>query len=163
MRLLGFALALAMVAVPAAAEELKPFDFMGYVAGEAIPPEKLKKCGKDGPDQTCIVPLVEVSDVSVGYLLETHDYKVSSLYIDAHPNNYSRLLEAFTVKYGEPCEVTQTTWKNAAGAELDNPTFYWCFKTGKLRFSKYGAYINKMGIFYEDANQRPKKSPTINF
>lgn len=157
-------LGLALVSTPALADEqLKPFDFMGYVAGEIIPPEKLKKCGKSAPDQTCLVPLVQVSNVYVGYLLKTHDYRMTSLFIDAHPNSYTSLLDAFTAKYGQPCEVSEAVWKNAAGAELENPSLHWCFSTGKLTFSKYGAYINKMGILYKDVNQPPESPPTINF
>ena len=160
MVLLGLMLTLAVADGPA--QDLKPFDFMGYVAGEPISPKELKKCGKGG-DVSCINPLVKVSNVYVGYMLETHDYKLSTLYIDAHPNSYSALLEAFSAKYGKPCESTTAVWRNAAGAQIDNPTLNWCFATGKLSFAKYGSRIDKMAIFYEDANKRPKPTPVINF
>lgn len=158
----AIALAIALLPTMATAQELKPFDFMGYVAGEIIPAEKLKKCTK-GPDATCIVRMVKVSTIYADYLLETHNFRLSSLYIDAHPNSYPALLEAFTAKYGEPCDTVDTVWKNAAGAELSNPTTFWCFKTGKLMFAKYGSRIDKMAILYTDTNKPPEPAPTINF
>lgn len=161
MRAIALAIGL-LFASPTHAQELKAFDFMGFTAGDPVPPEKLKKCGK-GAHVTCVEALAKVSNVYVGYSVTVHDGRLSTVYIDAHPNSYSDLLRAFTAKYGEPCETKDAVWKNAAGAELTNPTTYWCFKSGKLMFAKYGARIDRMAIFYEDANKAPERAPIINF
>lgn len=158
-------LALAMLAAPAADADdaaLKPFSFFKIVAGEVLAPPLLKGCGK-GPDVSCINPLTKVSNSYVGYSFQTHNYKLSSLYIDTHPSNFADLLQAFTAKYGSPCETSTSIWKNAAGAAIENPTYHWCFSTGKLLFSKYGGRIDRMGILYEDdVNRRPNEA-VVNF
>lgn len=153
-----------MAAAPAmgAEQDLKPFRFLNFVAGEVIPHAMLKGCGKK-PDVVCPYPLMRISTVYVSMVVTTHNYKLSTLYLDAHPNSYGDLLRAFTAKYGEPCEATIAVWKNALGVELENPTFRWCFSSGKLFFSKFGAQIDKMGILYEDVNRAPDPEPVINF
>ena len=152
----------ALAATPAAAQDLQPFEFKGFVAGQDIPAEKLKSCGKGGT-VTCYEPMTQISDVYVGYMLETDNYRMSSLFVDASSGNFTPIFEAFRAKYGEPCEVVDTVWMNAAGAEIDNPNFIWCFSTGRLLVARYGAQINKMAILYTDDNQPPPDDPVINF
>lgn len=155
------ALCLALVSTPAAAQ-LKPFDFMGIIAGEPIPPAKLKGCRKLEAG-ICIKEMVQISNVWANFVLTTHDNKLSKIYIDVHPNWYVDLRAAFVAKYGEPCERAKGVWKNAAGAELDNPIEYWCFSSGRLKFARYGARIDKMDVLYLDDNKAPAKPPVVNF
>jgi hypothetical protein len=157
---------LILVAISApslASDGLPVFSFMGFNAGEIIPSARLKGCTK-GVDRTCIVPLVKIANVYGGYMVTTHNDKLSTLYIDAHPNSFDDLKAAFTAKYGAPCENATTPWRNALGANFDNPTLRWCFSTGKLVFQRYGQTVEKMNIFYEDEINKPDvKPPAINF
>lgn len=73
---------------------------------------------------------------------------------------------AFKVKYGEPCDVQNTTLQNGFGATFEQVTDVWCFSDGQLKLSRYAARnMKRSGIVFTSSRftERKAVAPPVNF
>ncbi len=82
---------------------------------------------------------------------------------DAGGTDFLTLTDAFTQKYGKPCEQAVAKWQSRGGATYDNTVVTWCFKTGKLKLESLGPSLKYGSATYNDDYQAPAKPTPKDF
>ncbi|WP_152680146.1 hypothetical protein [Sphingomonas paucimobilis] len=144
---------------------LPNFEFKSFKANHEIDQSILKDCGKIDELTSCMYMNEVLAGYPVAIQVNVYNGRLSSL--NAFPKqarviNIFDVIDAFKKKYGNPCRADKAVWRNAMGAVLENPTYVWCFRTGKLTVVKYGVDIASPDIFYDDLNSPPIK-PKVDF
>lgn len=147
-------------AVNNAARALAQFEFKGVVAGQVTDFEKLGTCTPTFTGEIqCTLTDSTVAGIE-GDEINMYFYNgilSSMIYIIPTKNMVPTILDAFGVKYGDPCEIRQ------------RPFFAkWCFASGDLLLSHLlpGNIRDSTQITYLDrVNQPPKeiKVPIVDF
>jgi hypothetical protein len=141
------------------------FSFKDYQASKLVSDEEMKDCSKNGDVITCVQRDQSVAGYKSYIQGDFYNGRLSRLFVfPLNPQNVNifDMVVAFREKYGAPCSEKETVWKSAMGVVLENPTYVWCFSTGKLTVSKYGSSVTNPDIYYEDVNQ-PKSKPKVDF
>lgn len=69
------------------------------------------------------------------------------------------VLAAFTVKFGEPCEVNASTIGNALGGEFDQMVTTWCLADGRLELRKRNDRNLQRGQAFFVASRFAERAP----
>lgn len=151
-----------------AALAVQPFEFMGIVAGEEIPPKAIMDCREqDDGSQWCHARSSKVAGVATGYpLVIVYNGKLNSLVLSFYNDDadFLAIRTALETKYGPPCEVRTDIWQNRMGTELENPLTIWCFSTGKLTMRRFSTRVTQSDLIYiDEVNVLPQVEPVIDF
>jgi hypothetical protein len=157
-------LALSSLLLVSASHPDRPaFDFKGFVAGEQIDPERIKKCDGIAPVKRCFKFRDKMVGVDAATAVSFHEGRMTSAWAQIPRGAFSTVVAAVTEKYGKPCRSGTSVWKNAIGAEIDNVELVWCFRTGELTVQEYGSELKYMFFGYLDEHQAPKPEAKIDF
>lgn len=163
--MIGLALISMYLAAPAP-HSTQVFEFKGIRAGEVVTQDKIAGCSNDDA-QICFaktdtnVAGSSVTTVDIGL----YRGKLSTVTIWSDNYAFEQITDAFKAKYGKPCEAAIASWQSRIGRPVPNPTFTWCFATGKLRAQLHGFAFDVSVYEYHDINVTPdvKPKPKIDF
>ena len=151
----------------AAAASLEPFDFKGYTAGRQIDPSRIERCNPDDANDCSLKLDSEEIDGYRPLLVVVSSYKgrLSHVSIESDAIAFSKITDAFKAKYGQPCSRSSPSWRSRIGRPIPNPTYTWCFATGRLTAVMHGAVVDVSEYDYVDANRAPlvHSKPKIDF
>lgn len=149
------------------APQLPLFEFKGVRAGEDYDPSSVRSCQRPGDDGTVRCDALDSTVAGVRGLLPPWFYfynnRLSLMLYVFDGENFSTILTALTARYGPPCSTTHPQWQNRAGATFDNTVVKWCFRTGNLELAAMSSRRDNGHLQYTDANQPPRRAPTIDF
>lgn len=115
-----------------------------------------RECGENG--STISGRTIAVENISL------YRGRLSSLIITFPAENFGVITDAFTVKYGKPCEASIKEVQNRMGAKFSSGHLAWCFANGKLSADMLGLDIETSTVLWDDpTNQPPKAAPKVDF
>ncbi len=148
-------------------EGLPFFTFREWRAGVNFAPSILSNCESKSSIGSVVVlcnsDVFDLAGAKAGSITQIYKGRLSAIRIISSSDEAETILNAFKVKYGNPCKSSVEVWQNRAGAKFDNPVFTWCFRTGDLKFSSIGSQRDNIEINYEDVNKPKTEAPTVNF
>jgi hypothetical protein len=156
---------LAAFLLAAAANPSAPaFEFRGITAGTQAEFKKRGFCIDKNGETSCLENATEVAGAPmIDLAISRYQDKLTSVYATFHTNHFKTLLEAFTAKYGTPCETRTKPWQSRMGVKGESAVISWCFKTGVLELESIGPRIDQGRFIYGDQWQAPKAPPKVDF
>lgn len=123
-----------------------------------------KNCEKTSYAVTCTDLFDRVAGVPAITSYTIYERQLYQFWISTERDNLPTLLQAFTAKYGAPCNRGSKTVQNGLGAEFSSAEITWCFKSGKMVASEIGSRITHSSIIYTDeVNAPPAAPPNVDF
>lgn len=144
----------------------KPFAFKGLVAGQPVDQAYLRDCNKERARSvlSCRAIDGDIGNYSdLAPYVEIYDNRLTGLVYLFRRGAGATIYAAFREKYSEPCETRVESWRNGAGAALENQIVTWCFSTGKLTLRSISTDIRYGDAIYTDDFQAPVAVSPKNF
>lgn len=146
------------------------FSFKQAVAGQEMNPNAVGQCqpSRDGPGVLeCRGSDPTVAGVRLlvppNYYFYNNRLTAMFFLFDARGADYLTFLNAFTDRYGAPCETETKRWQSRGGATYDNPTATWCFRTGRLELEQLGPSLDYGSVTYTDDYSAPSRETPRDF
>lgn len=156
-----------LIAPIAGREKLPAFSFKGLTAGEPLSPAVLDACellfNRTPKLVHCYYGALDVAGTKLFGSADFYRGMLSSIQMTVSAYQAATLLDALNAKYGRPCRSETLIWQNKLGAQFDNPTYTWCFRSGNLRFTARDEKRDEGELAYTDVNAPPAPKPVINF
>lgn len=99
-------------------------------------------------------------EIGFGYTLSVFSggHGVESFYLTTNSDNFSKLADLFTSKYGAPMDSSSETVKTKAGASFTNETLSWRGKKVSITLQKFSGDINTSAATISDIDAAAKKA-----
>lgn len=164
----------ALTATTSPLPDLLPFSFRDYRVGDSEAQHKvdLEWCSKlpgavvTRECSTKINHLGNIADEQIyGAQFDfTHD-ALDKIDITLETSSYDRVVQAFSIKWGKPCEQSAPIIHNGVGTAFTNDKLTWCFSDGKLTASRFGGKVTQMRVLFRTTAVLAEDNapPTVNF
>lgn len=145
------------------AAQAQTFEFRGETT--STPVDMTTKTGCNTVDGVAYcAQITELAGVSgVIYTASYYQGGLNGLLGQFDGDRYLTMLRSFTEKYGAP-KMSETEWRNRAGAVLSNTVATWTFEDGTLTLSSIGHRVTDGAFeFITTANQPPSTPAKVDF
>jgi len=147
---------------------LPNFDFQGWFAhrkveltGSRIADADCKNISEDGVVCKNIFPVISNIRTKRS-IVEINKGLLSRVYFSGQHDDFVKLNDLITAKYGAPCKSLKKKYENkTTDTLLSSLDQTWCFRTGKLRLTERAYFSDQFTFEYKDkliARPRARRS-----